>query len=244
MPKPKTSRKTGRWQSLDSLIPPTLHQAYAIHQSMDKPRGFGTTDPTSHNYILLSSKWRRLVGMLAMRKITLLRWFFNCWYRRGLSYVEKDVFLTLVEDFSKTSAEFWILNFLLRTQPIENESYLQWCDRGWKGGFRVPYAEWDLLDLRYQLEQAGRRLLMTQRAVAGLSLNRNFLRRLGILLCPIHRKSEGIKCKRRRKRGHNDHGSLPRNAALAKAEQEGSEEEFQRSLSSRLLTWLKVVLPP
>jgi hypothetical protein len=222
---------------------PTISQCYAILQNMDKPRGFGDSNPSSTFYTLLSSKWRRLVGMLNIRKITLLRWFFNVWYRRALTWCELDIFLTLLEDFSKTDPDCWLVLFQIRTNPIKDTVYLQWCSNGWNGAFRF-HPNFEIEDLRYRLELFCRNLLWSQRACIGLSLNRYFLRRLGILLTPFRRKTEGIKISKRRKRGHTDHGSLPRNAALALAEKEGAEQDFRERLSTQLLLWLKTVLPP
>jgi hypothetical protein len=181
--------------------------------------------------------------MLNMRKITLLRWFFNVWYRRALSWLEADIFLTLLDDFARTDADCELIRYQIRSNPIKDTVYLEWCERGWNGKFRFP-PNWEIEDLRYRLEMFCRNLLWSQRACIGLSLNRYFLRRLGILLTRFHRKSEGKKVTKRRKRGHTDHGSLPRNAALALAEREGAEQEFKERLSTKLLLWLKTVLPP
>jgi hypothetical protein len=236
--------RTGGSSSWDTYIP-TLIECNLVKQSMDKGRGFGTTSSSTrlHHQLQVSPKWRRLVGMLNLRKITLLRYLFNAWYRRVLHWIECDLFLSLLEDFSKSDPWSSIVLSQMSHNSLKGTTFLGWCENGWKGNFRFP-AELEIEDFRWILEQGTRNLLWCQRACKGLVSNRFFLRRLGHLLVKHRSESLGIKVKRGRKRGHTDHGSLPCNAAAREADRQGGNKEFQERLSTRLITWLNSLLPP
>jgi hypothetical protein len=225
-------------------VSPTIVEAYLVRCSMDKGRGTGDNQfhpPKSQ--IRVSPRWRRILGMLNLKKITLLRYLFSCWYRRALHWLEQDLFLELLGDFSKS--EFWAftLKYQLKHQTFGRNSYLEWCQLGWTGGFRIP-DPLEIEDVRWHLETACRRLLFGQRAFKGLVSNRFFLRRLGYLVVPFRRESLGIRIKRRRKRGHTDHGSLPQHTSTREADREGGEQDLRSRLSSSLVTWLNSLLPP
>lgn len=239
-----TVRKSGGAPQ-ETIYVPQLQECYLLRGNMDKDHGTDQSKVSirSNPTIQLSPKWRRLIGMMSIRKITVLRYLFNCWYRRVLNWLEQDLFLTLVEDFSKSDPSCWFLLQQIRNHKIGRNSYLQWCELGWKGSFRIP-DPFEIEDLRFQLETFARKLIFDQRALKGLISNKYFLRRLGFLLITIRSESVGKKIKRRRKRGHTDHGSLPSNPLAREADRIGGQIEFLDRVHNRLIVWLRNLAPP
>lgn len=222
---------------------PTLVSIYLQYGSMCKGRGTCSTASTSFNPILsISPKWKKLLSWVGIRKITLLRWFFTCWYRRVLTPLELEFFLLLIDDFSKQFPDVFVLQQQLKHNSITGKTYLQWCESGWRGKF-IP-GKLELEDLRYQLETLCKRLLFDQRASKGLLANRYFLRRLSHFLVIFRSENRLVKIKKGRKRGHNDHGSLPRNRIAREADRLGGNLENESLLQNRLLNWMRNLLAP
>lgn len=226
------------------LNPPNLFMCYYQMVSMSKGRGNDDNRTNRPSLQLqISPRWRKLLGMTGIKKITLLRYLFTCWYRRALTWAEIALLQEILDDFSKSDSSLFIFNRLTRYNPILGTTYLQWCENGWRGKFaKIPYPL-ELEDVRFHLELVARRLLFSQRAFKGIVLNRFFLKKLGYLVVPHRSESLGIKVRRRRKRGHTDHGSLPSNQMARAADREGAELELRSDLN-RLITWLRNLLPP
>lgn len=222
---------------------PTLEHCYRLRVSMDKGRDH--VDSRNHRHkstLQISPKWRQIAGWLGLRRITLLRYLFNCWYRRVLVWYEQMLFLELLEDFGQREDWAYFLLQTLRYAPMRGTTYLKWCAQLWTGKLRPGLLE--IEDCRWLLEKGARRLLWNQRASKGLVLNRWFLRRLGFLLSEHRSEVLGVKVRRGRKRGHTDHGSLPCNSAAREADAEGGRMEHAHRLTTRLISWLKAMLPP
>jgi len=231
-----------RLRDLSSLDFPTLGSIYLQFGSMSKGHDTYATTTSLNPILTISPKWKKLFGWVGIKKITLLRWLFTCWYRRVLSPLECEFFLMLVDDFSKQFAEVLVLQQQLRHNSIQGKTYLEWCEAGWRGNFRPGKLE--LEDLRWLLVDLCKRLLFDQRASKGLLANRWFLKRLSYFITIFRSVEKFVKKKKGRIRGHNDHGSLPRNQAARKADREGGNLENESLLQNRLIAWLRNLLSP
>jgi hypothetical protein len=232
-----------RLRDLSSLNFPTIGSIYLQFGGMGKGHGSKPTVSTSHKQILMiSPKWKKLFGWVGIRKITLLRWFFTCWYRRVLTPLEAEFFLMLVDDFSKQFPSVYVLQQQLKCNSIQGKTYLQWCESGWRGKFKP--GKLDLEDLRWLLVDCCKMLLFDQRASKGLLSNGWFLKRLSYFITIFHSVDYSVKHKKGRKRGHNDHGHLPSNRAAREADRIGGNLENTSLLQNRLLAWLRNLLSP
>lgn len=230
--------------SAPGIIPTFLWECYLTRVSMDKGRGTDASSTIrSYQTVQVSPKWRRLLKHTGIRRVTLLKYLFSAWYRRALEWREQDLFRQLLEDFARQDAGALLLLRQLKHNPIKRNSYLEWCELGWRGCFRVP-DPLELEDFRWQLESFCRRYLFSQRALHGLVLNRRFIAKLGWLLAPFRRENIGKKIKRRRKIGHTDHGSVPSDSSVREANLFGGEEENRSLLRNRLVWWIRSLLPP
>jgi hypothetical protein len=230
--------------SLNSLEFPTLVDIYLRFGFMDKghgsnPKSFHSTTTNLH----LSPRRKRLLKWTGLRRITLLRWLFTCWYRRRLTWIEQELFLTLLDGFSKQFYWAYTLQSQIKVHKMGIHKYLDWCSVGWTGSFKVP-AKLDVEDLRCHLTDACKTLLLDQRASKGLLANTWFLRKLSTLVT-AHRSEKAVrKVRRGRKLGHNDHGSLPQNQAARESDRLGGSLESEALLQNRLLYWLRNLLAP
>jgi hypothetical protein len=150
--------------------------------------------------------------------------------------------MELLRDFSRSEVWAYTLLFQFRTNNPTGKTYLQWCESGWAGKFSFANGL-EIEDLATHLYDAAKTLLFDQRACKGLVSNRWFLRRLAFFLTTKLSESVGIRVKRRRKRGHTDHGSLPSTTGLD-ADREGAESEYRGKLGYQLICWLKSLFPP
>jgi hypothetical protein len=150
--------------------------------------------------------------------------------------------MELLRDFSRSEVWAYTLLFQFRTNNPAGKTYLQWCESGWAGKFSFTNGL-EIEDLATHLYDAAKTLLFDQRACKGLVSNQWFLRRLAFFLTTKLSESVGIRVKRRRKRGHTDHGSLPSTTGLD-ADREGAESEYRGKLGYQLICWLKSLFPP
>jgi hypothetical protein len=148
----------------------------------------------------------------------------------------------LIDDFSKQFPEIFILKSQLKHNSLTGKTYLGWCEAGWKGKFRPGKLE--LEDLRFALETLARKLLFDQRAAKGLLSNRYFLKRLSFFLVKFRSVDRSVKNRKGRKRGHNDHGSIPCNRLEREANRVGGNLENENLLQNRLINWLRSLISP
>lgn len=229
-------------------IPPSLTHCHRVLVGMSKaPFSSGQFSTRTDTNLTLSPKWRRLISLSCLRKKTVLRYLISRWHRIALDWQEQELLLVILGDFSRTMYEAKFLLKYLENKPMKDQNLSEWVSVLVQEDCvsKITWLMGDDLSMRlYHTIKFLNELLFSQRALKGLVTNPFFLARLGRLLVPFHPVSEGkSNVKRRRKRGHNDHGALPADKIRREADEAGGRKLHHRRLLSPLY-WLDKVKPP
>lgn len=222
---------------------PFIHSQVAPSRIGDKDKGHARVNHDLDSAsIVLHSSWRKRIRMSGLRKVTVLKYILSAWQYRSLSYLEKELLILLMKDFSTQEPWGMLYSFLLQHVPPNGEYHIWLGELHKRRIFAKLPVSWEEEDIRHWMEFTIRKYTFGPRSLKGVISS--LLSRARHLFSDFHRRSEGIFLKRSRKRGHNDHGSLPLDPIRNKANSEGGELEFLVQPYRSVIGYYRALDPP